>query len=103
MREAKVNQKPGPVLVTVPAPSLSISCFTSAKSAISIRNAIKLNAAAKNASKDAMRVTTTWVESEARNAINVTAAATGWTASPRVHDASIVATSDELPSLMLML
>lgn len=77
IRETKVNQKPGPVLVVTPDPSLSISCFTSAKSAISIANAIRVNNVAKNESKDARSVTVMWVENAQRNAANVTPVATG--------------------------
>jgi len=68
--------EPGPVLVVIPDPSLFISCLRSAKSAISMANAMRVNNAAKNASKDAIRVTTRWVEREKRNAKNMTTVAT---------------------------
>jgi len=77
MRETKVNQKPGPGLVVTPVPILSTLCLTSPKSAISMANAIRVNVAAKNASKDAIRVMTKWVESPKRNAKNMTMVATG--------------------------
>jgi len=77
MRETKVIQKAAPGLVVIPVPSLFTSCWTSAKSAISMANAIRVNSAAKNASRDAIRVTTKWVESAKRNAKNVTTVATG--------------------------
>jgi len=77
MRETKVIQKAAAGLVIIPVPSLFNSCWTSAKSAISMANAIRVNNAAKNASRDAIRVTPKWVESPKRNAKNVTIVATG--------------------------
>lgn len=75
MGKERVDE-PGPVTVVTPEPSLSISCLTSAKSAISMAKAIKVNSAAKNASRDATRVMTRWVESAKTNATNVTMVAT---------------------------
>jgi len=47
-REAKVNQKPGPVFVVTPVPKLSSNCIlTSAKRAISTQNAITVKRNAK--------------------------------------------------------
>jgi len=77
MRATKVIQKAADGLVVTPVPILSNSCWMSTKSAISIANAIRVNSAAKNASRDAIRVTTKWVESAKRNAKNVTMVATG--------------------------
>jgi len=77
MTEAKVNQKPGAVLVLIPDPSLFISCLTSAKRAISMAKAIRVNNAAKNESRDAMSVTNKFVERAKNKAINVAAAAIG--------------------------
>jgi len=77
MSVTKVIQKAGAVRVVTPAPSFSISCLTSAKSAISMAKAIRVNVAAKNASRDATRVMTRWVESEKTNATNMTMVATG--------------------------
>lgn len=78
MRETKVNQKPGPVLVVTSAPSLFNSCRTSPKSAISMANAIRVKIAAKNATRDERRVIDGRVENtEKMNAKNVTMVATG--------------------------
>jgi hypothetical protein len=74
--EKKGVDEPGAVRVVTPAPSLSISCLTSAKSAISMAKAIKVNSAAKNASRDATRVMTRWVESPKTKATNMTMVAT---------------------------
>jgi len=73
----KVIQKPGAVIVLAPISNLFISCFTRAKSAMSIANAISVNKAAKKDISDAMRVTVMWVDKESSNARNVTAVATG--------------------------
>ena len=60
------------MVVVIPAPSLSNSCLTRAKSAISMANDIKVNIPAKNATKDARRVMNFLVENKAkRNAKNV--------------------------------
>jgi len=91
MRDAKVSQKPGPVRVWEPAPgSLRTSWPRRAKSAISIRNAIKVRVAARKASKEEISVRVIWVETENRRARRVTAVATGCTASPRVQVPLIV-------------
>jgi len=67
--------EPGPVLVVDPAPSLSISCLTSAKRAISMANATRVNVAAKNETRDAISVTIRLVESARENATSVAAVA----------------------------
>jgi len=77
MRATKVIQKAADGLVVMPVPILFTSCWTSAKSAISMANAIRVNSAAKNASRDAIRVKTRWLESPKMNAKNVTMVATG--------------------------
>jgi hypothetical protein len=57
----------GPVFAVIPAPSLSNSILMSAKSAISMVNAIRVNiAAAKNAARDARMGMTTWVENSVK-------------------------------------
>lgn len=72
------NNQPGPVLVLVVTPSsFFISCLTNAKRAISIAKAIKVIRAAKNAVSEERRVIVTCVESESKNAMKVTPAATG--------------------------
>jgi len=92
MTETKDNQKPGPVFVVIPAPSLSNSTLMSAKSAISTANAIRLNNAAKNAINEEIMPITALDENRAKkNAKNVAMVATGWIASPRVHVASTTA------------
>lgn len=59
----------------MPVPNLSISCLTSAKRAMSMANAIRVNNAAKNENKEAISVTVIWVESENRRAMAVAAVA----------------------------
>ena len=64
--------EPGPVVVVNPAPRLFNSNLTSAKSAISMANAIRVNSAAKNATKDEITGMTLWfANSERKNARNV--------------------------------
>jgi hypothetical protein len=78
MRETKVNQKPGPVFVVIPVPSLSDSTLMSTRSAISTANAIRVNNAAKKATNDEMMPIIALLENRAKtNATNVTMAATG--------------------------
>ena len=78
MSEANVIQNAGAVLVLkfelFRPPT---SCFTNANRAISIANAMKVRRAARNATRDEMRVTVMWVEKERRRARNDTAAAEG--------------------------
>lgn len=67
--------EPAPVLVT--KPSSSNSCLTSAKNAISMANEIRVNIAAKNATKDVRRIMKPRVENSAKkNAMNVAMVAT---------------------------
>jgi len=59
--------------------------FVRTRRAISIAKAMRVNSAARNETKDAMSKTVMWLENERRKAKNVTPAATGWTAKPRVQ------------------
>jgi hypothetical protein len=78
IREAKVNQKPGPVFVVIPASSLSNSTLTSAKSAISMAKAIRVKITAKSATNAAIMPMTGMVANSAKkNAKNVATVATG--------------------------
>jgi len=78
MRETKVNQKPGPVFVVIPDPSLLNSNLTRAKNAISMINAIRVNNAAKKATNDEIMPIIGLVENSAKaNAKNVKMVATG--------------------------
>jgi len=86
MRETNVSQNPGPVMVFAETPERrSISCFTRANRAISMAKAMRVSKAARKDSSDAISVTVTCDENAKTNARNVTAVATGWTASPRVQ------------------
>lgn len=58
--------------------------------AISIANAIIVKVAARNDNNDEIRVTVMCVEKLKRRAMNDTAAATGRTARPRVHEGLMV-------------
>jgi len=90
---ASVSQNPGPGFVLGRADPLARSpiwSLTKAKRAMSMANAIRVRKAARKEVREEKRVTVVWVENERRKAINVTAVATGWTASPRVHEAPIV-------------
>jgi hypothetical protein len=82
MNAAKVIQKAGAVLVMNLEPlNFPTSCFTNAKRAISMANAMRVMRAARKDTSDAMRVTVMWVEKERRRAINETTAAVRTTAS----------------------
>jgi len=91
MKDTNVSQKPGAVLVFESMlVSFFISCFTNAKSAMSIANAMRVIRAAKNDIIDASNVSVMWVDKDRIRAMKATPAATGWTASPRVHELPIV-------------
>jgi len=77
MRETKVNQKPGPVIVRARSSKLSISCLTNASNAMSIANAIRVIVAARKDMSEARSVTVRCVERERSRATKATAAATG--------------------------
>jgi len=78
MNEANVIQNAGAVLVVKSELfRLPTSCLTNANRAISIANAMKVMRAARNETRDAMRVTVMWVEKERRRAMNDTTVATG--------------------------
>lgn len=72
------------VLWVIPLRPL-IRLWIHANNAISIKNAINVNRAAKNEINDETNVTVTWVEKLNNNATKDTAAATGRTASPLVQ------------------
>jgi len=78
MNEAKVIQKAGAVLVIkFELLNFATSCLTNAKRAMSMANAMSVMRAARNDTREARRVTVTWVEKERSRATNETTAATG--------------------------
>jgi len=78
MRATNVNQKPGAVFVEISDESLSNSFLTSTKNAISMKNDIRVNNAAKNETKDAIMGMAQLVENSAKkNAKKVTMVAMG--------------------------
>jgi len=91
IKDANVSQKPGPVMVFAPALlSFFICCFTYAKSAMSMENAMRVMSAARKDANDESNVTVICEDKDSRRATKVTAVATGWTASPRVQELPMV-------------
>jgi hypothetical protein len=75
--EVRVGDEPGAVFVETSEEILSNSNLTSAKSAISMANDIRVNTAAKNETKDEIMGMAQLVENSAKkNAKNVTTVAT---------------------------
>lgn len=78
MKATNVIQNPGAVLVCrVTLVSLSTWCLRYTNNAISMAKATMVRRAARNDIKDDKSVTVTWVEHDSKNAMKVTAAATG--------------------------
>lgn len=100
MKEAKVIQNAGAVLVTkLELPNFPTSCLTNANKAISMANAISVMRAARNDVRDASRVTVIWVENERSRARNDTPAAknTNVSKTPCAYEPPMTYQLDERP------
>lgn len=78
MKDTNVSQKPGAVLVFELTPvSFFISCFTNAKSAMSIAKAMRVMSAARKDTIDAINVTVMCEDKDKSRAMKMTPVATG--------------------------
>lgn len=78
MKDTNVSQKPGAVLVFELTPvSFFISCFTNAKSAMSMAKAMRVMSAARKDTIDASNVTVMCEDKDKSRAMKMTPVATG--------------------------